>query len=145
MLQTISVMINEYQWKFHAWETGRFVQCLKMTPKCHKSTQHIPGPARGGWVPLSLLNYHQTSSISRPWIGNTIVDHSHVVRASPVGAAPTISEWSTLHVASIEWAETTARWDETHLSVGIWTYTRGLTVSAIYKIWLANSAKSSIH
>ena len=32
--------------------------------------------------------YRKTSNISRTLVGNTIVDHSHVVGASPVGAAP---------------------------------------------------------
>ena len=33
--------------------------------------------------------YHKTSNISRTLVGNKIVDHSDVVGASPVGAAPT--------------------------------------------------------
>ena len=40
-------------------------------------------------------NYRQTSNIRRTWIGNTIADHSDVVGASPVGAAPTTSSFST--------------------------------------------------
>ena len=39
--------------------------------------------------------YRQTSNISRTLVGNTIVDHSDVVGASPVGAAPTTSSFST--------------------------------------------------
>ena len=39
--------------------------------------------------------YHQTSNISRTLVGNTIVDHSDVVGASPVGTAPTTSSFST--------------------------------------------------
>ena len=38
-----------------------------------------------------MFNYGQTSNISRPLVGNKIVDHSDVVGASPVGAAPTTS------------------------------------------------------
>ena len=34
--------------------------------------------------------YRQVSNIRRTWVGNEIVDHSHVVGASPVGAAPTL-------------------------------------------------------
>ena len=41
------------------------------------------------------LNYHKTSSISRTLVGNKIVDNSDVVGASPVGAAPTTSSFST--------------------------------------------------
>ena len=40
-------------------------------------------------------NYHQTSNISRTLVGNEIVDHSDVAGASPVGAAPTTSTFST--------------------------------------------------
>ena len=39
--------------------------------------------------------YHQVSNISRILVGNKIVDHSDVVGASPVGAAPTTSSFST--------------------------------------------------
>ena len=37
----------------------------------------------------------QTSDISRILLGYEIADHSDVVGASPVGAAPTISTFST--------------------------------------------------
>ena len=39
--------------------------------------------------------YRQTSNISRTLVGNEIVDHSDVVGAAPVGAAPTTSSFST--------------------------------------------------
>ena len=39
--------------------------------------------------------YRQTSDIGRILVGNKIVDHSDVVGASPVGAAPTTSSFST--------------------------------------------------
>ena len=39
--------------------------------------------------------YRQVPNISRTLVGNTIVDHSDVVGASPVGAAPTTSSLST--------------------------------------------------
>ena len=39
--------------------------------------------------------YRKTSNIRRTLVGNKIVDHSDVVVASPVGAAPTISSFST--------------------------------------------------
>ena len=38
--------------------------------------------------------YRKTSNISRTLVGNTIVDHSDVVGASPVGAAPTTSSFT---------------------------------------------------
>ena len=39
--------------------------------------------------------YRQTSNISSPLVGNTIVNHPAVVGAAPVGAAPTTSSFST--------------------------------------------------
>ena len=39
--------------------------------------------------------YRQISNIRRTSVGNKIVDHSDVVGASPVGAAPTTSSFST--------------------------------------------------
>ena len=39
--------------------------------------------------------YRKTSNIRRTIVGNEIVDHSDVVGASPDGAAPTTSSFST--------------------------------------------------
>ena len=39
--------------------------------------------------------YRQISNIRHTLVGNKIVDHSDVVEASPVGAAPTTSSYST--------------------------------------------------
>ena len=39
--------------------------------------------------------YRQVSNIRRTLEGNKIVDHSDVVGASPIGAAPTTSSFST--------------------------------------------------
>ena len=47
------------------------------------------------WMSWSQDKYHKTSNISRTLVGNKIVDHSDVVGASPVGAAPTTSSFST--------------------------------------------------
>ena len=40
-------------------------------------------------------NYRKTYFTRRALIGNKVVDHSNVVGASPVGAAPTTSSFST--------------------------------------------------
>ena len=40
-------------------------------------------------------NYRQVSNIRSTLVGNKIVDHSDVVGASPVDAAPTTSSFST--------------------------------------------------
>ena len=42
-----------------------------------------------------INTYHEVSNIRRTLVGNEIVDHSDVVGASPVGAAPTTSSSST--------------------------------------------------
>ena len=41
------------------------------------------------------ISYSQTSNVRSILVGNTILDHSDVVGASPVGAAPTTSSFST--------------------------------------------------
>ena len=41
------------------------------------------------------INYRQVSNIKCTLVGNKIVDHSDVIEASPVGAAPTTSSFST--------------------------------------------------
>ena len=64
--------------------------------------------------------YRQVSNIRRTLVGNKIVDHSDVVGASPVGAAPTTSSFSTQHLASIYCPKTTASRDKKQLSLGIW-------------------------
>ena len=45
--------------------------------------------------PSSDNGYRQTSYISRTFERNKIIDHSDVVGASPVGAAPTTDSFST--------------------------------------------------
>ena len=45
--------------------------------------------------------YRKTSNISRTSDGNKIVDHSDVVGASPVGAAPTTSSFLTQHLGPL--------------------------------------------
>ena len=59
--------------------------------------------SRGRWVKcwtvlkkymLCTCIYRQTSNISCTLVGYKIVDHSDVVRASPIGAAPTTSSFS---------------------------------------------------
>ena len=43
----------------------------------------------------TVVYYRKVSNIRRTLIGKKIVDHSDVVGASPVGAAPTTSSLST--------------------------------------------------
>ena len=63
--------------------------------------------------------YLQVSNIIRTWVGNEVVEHSDVFGASPVGAAPTASSFSTEHLASMYCAKTTASRVEKRLSFGI--------------------------
>ena len=42
-----------------------------------------------------VKTYRKVFNIRRTWVGNKIVDHSDVVGASPVGAAPTTSSFPT--------------------------------------------------
>ena len=46
-------------------------------------------------VSVGKFIYRQTSDINRTLVGHKIIDHSNVVGASPVGAAPTTSSFST--------------------------------------------------
>ena len=46
-------------------------------------------------VSIIIMNYRKVSIVRRTSVGNKIVDHSDVVGASPVGAAPTTSSLST--------------------------------------------------
>ena len=41
------------------------------------------------------MKYCQTSNIRHAFVGNKLVDHSDVIGASPAGAAPTTSSFST--------------------------------------------------
>ena len=66
------------------------------------------------------FTYRQTCNINHTFVGNDIGDHSDVVGASPVGIAPSTSSFSTWHLISMDWANTTARRDEKHLRFGIW-------------------------
>ena len=47
------------------------------------------------WYEMLSNVYHQTSNISHTLMGNKIADHLDVAGASPVGAAPTTSSFST--------------------------------------------------
>ena len=66
-----------------------------------------------------LQTYRKISNIRCTLVGNKIVDHSDVVGASPVGAAPTKTSFSNWHLASRDSAKTAARQYKYLLSVGI--------------------------
>ena len=77
------------------------------------NTMHACSPT------LYAIKYRKISYIRRVLVGNKIVDHSDVVGASPVGAAPTTSSFSTWHLASRDSTKTATRQYENLLSVGI--------------------------
>ena len=56
-------------------------------------TQHTPHATTS--LRILIRTYRKTSNISRTLVANKIFDHSDVVGASPVGAAPTTSSFST--------------------------------------------------
>ena len=62
------------------------------------------------------ITYRETFNKGRTLVDNKIVNHSDVV----VGAASTTSSFSTYHLASMDWAKTTAIWGEKHLSFFVW-------------------------
>ena len=66
-----------------------------MGTSCYSTSVHASFP-RPNFGPLGQKKtYRKVSNIRRTLVGNKIVDHSDVVGASPVGAAPTISSFST--------------------------------------------------
>ena len=82
-----------------------------------------PGPVNSphkGPVTRKMFPFDDVIMISRIWVGNEIVDHSDVVGASPVGAAPTTSSITTERLASMYCAKATASQVEEHLSFGNW-------------------------
>ena len=66
-------------------------------------------------IPSNLV-YHKTSNTRCTSVGNKLVDHSDAVGASPVGVVSTKSSFSTYKLATVDWAITTGRLDENHLS-----------------------------
>ena len=57
----------------------------------HQDIHYISIKDKFQWYKI----YRKTSNISRTLVGNKTVDNSDVVGASPVGAAPTTSSFST--------------------------------------------------
>ena len=74
--QVLKIINREWVWKIQLYDYFP----ISHGPMCYRN---------GSW------EYHKTSNISRTLVGNKIVDNSDVVGASPVGAAPTTSSFST--------------------------------------------------
>ena len=80
-LSSVSVYVNSLgrlrQFNVEKWKLlQKYKSCTPLYPFCN-------------------CMYRQVSNISRTLVGNKIVDHSDEVGASPVGAAPTTSSFST--------------------------------------------------
>ena len=91
------ILPQSLQWclKYHA-ESDHYITALK----CDLYHQIISSNAIDyldeSWsYMMKDLNYRKTSNIRRTLVGNKIVNNSDVVGASPVGAAPTTSSFST--------------------------------------------------
>ena len=65
-----------------------------MTTQC-SSTTYVFNEAQGFGLNVATKPTHQVSNISGTLAGYKIVAHSDVVGASPVGAAPTTSSFSS--------------------------------------------------
>ena len=92
------------------WETS-----IPYIATWHRIGNHF-WPINGSWQLQHTGNYGQTSNINHTLVCNETVDHCNAVGASPAGAAPTASSFSTLQMASIYCTKTIARWDDKHLS-----------------------------
>ena len=70
---------------FYLFQQKKKNTIVKFSIACAYMTCHI----------AYVYTYRKTSNISRTLVGKTIVDNSDVVGASPAGAAPTTSSFST--------------------------------------------------
>ena len=104
-----------------------------------------------GFEPMlsASQRYHKTSNIRRTLIGNKIVDHSDVVGAAPVGAAPTTSSFSTWQLASRQFGKDSRKtvresfkcWDLVRLILETWRYLSQSILVAILltiRLWLVH-------
>ena len=74
---------------------------------------------------MNYKGHRHISNISHTIVGNKIVDHSDVVGASPVGAAPTTSSFSTSRTPGFNGLGKTRRetfkfWDLVRLILEVW-------------------------
>ena len=106
------------------------LKCIQMRHFAVEQNMYLHVWLSGSAVYLLLIMYHrQTSNINRTLVCNKLADHSDVVGALPVGAAPNISSFSTYLLASMDWTknncktrrETFGFWDIFGTS-SIWRY-----------------------
>ena len=85
-------------WIVKAWITNQIsISLCDITAQPYLSGGLDKAPLQISWwyAVTSNIEYRRTSNIRRTPSDNQIVDHSDVVGASPVGAAPTTSSFST--------------------------------------------------
>ena len=97
-----AMMVASNQLYHHKWPKS-----LWASKKLETNMRHYLYEKMNGCNVICMCR--QVSNISHTLVGNKIVDHSDVVGASPVGAAPTTSSFSTQHLASLDWAKVTVR------------------------------------
>ena len=93
-----------YQSMLHHFHGTRDIRAVT---KCYRSKPDFEQKKKQKnpfvlWQGQEGTYYRKTSNISRTLVGDKIVDNSDVVGASPVGAAPTTSSFSTEHLASMD-------------------------------------------
>ena len=88
-----SVMFNTIYFLFVMAIIFVIVRELLLSPGFDQCYMTSLGKLRSNWRVFS--KYRKSSNKSRTLVGNKVVDHSDVVGASPVGAAPTTSSCST--------------------------------------------------
>ena len=104
------------------WTRIKTYQCVTVSHLQKKYHQYLYNSLSvcGHIWPVGKKGYFKTYDIRCTLVGIKIVGHSDVVGALLIGAAPTISSFSTQHMASIYCIKTTATWDEKHLRFSIW-------------------------
>ena len=93
----IKTRTHPYIMQFLFWIDDVLEGYIDMRPMYHGSILHLLScTIYAVFICMQRpLNYRQTSSKHCTLVGNRIVDQSDVVGASPVGAAPTTSSFST--------------------------------------------------
>ena len=96
---TIGLLLSDYKymyrWKIHMTLIDSLVHTLLTSCLPHSLTASLVHSFcllnNSDWTGLDWLTYRRISNISHTLEENKIIDHSEVVGASPVGAAPTKS------------------------------------------------------
>ena len=123
----MQLLINWYHKQIPLWIAGELILCLiqwfqQISYKCFVQE------TCNSKCSYSKYHYRNASNIRCTWSGINIVDHSDVVGASPVGAVPTTSSFSTGFKGFDKNSRKTVRgsfkcWDLVRLKLETWGYT----------------------